>query len=222
MANINNESKIIFYNEKPSDYYQRLNQAVVSLLQPAERMFEIGCADGTLGKVAREINLFNEMYGIEIHAPSAEIAKPWYTRIFVSDIEGFNLSNVPEVDAIICADVLEHLIDPWSLLNRLTQKLHDNGYIILSIPNARHIRVWGGLVFKGRFDYQTSGVLDRGHLRFFTVANLKDLFESNNLYIDQVVCNMAPKRKLFNLLSLGLLKEFFTFQYVFRLRKKTP
>ncbi len=222
MANINNESKITLYEEKSAEYYQRLNQVVVSLLQPAERMFELGCADGILGKVLREKNLFHEMYGIEIHAPSAEIAKPWYNRIFVSDIEGFDLSKVPEVNAILCADVLEHLIDPWSLLNKLTQKLHNNGYIILSIPNARHIRVWGGLVFKGRFDYQTSGVLDKGHLRFFTLANLKELFEKNNLFIDQVVCNMAPKGNLLNLLSLGLLKEFFTFQYVFRLRKKNP
>ncbi|MDI6802579.1 MAG: class I SAM-dependent methyltransferase [Bacteroidota bacterium] len=220
MVNINIKSKINLYEAKSSEYYQRLNPAVVSLLQPEERMLEVGCGDGTLGKISREKNLFREIYGIEIHAPSAKIAKSWSTQIFTSDIEGFDLSKVPEVNAIVCADVLEHLIDPWSLLNKLTQKLHNNGYILLSIPNARHIRVWGGLVFKGRFDYQTSGVLDKGHLRFFTLANLKELFELNNLYIDQVVCNVAPKGKLFNLLSLGLLKEFFTFQYVFRLRRK--
>lgn len=218
---VNITRKFTLYKNKSSEYYQNINQAVVSLLQPAERMFEVGCADGTLGKIMREKNLFREMYGIEIHAPSAEKAKQWYTRIFISDIEEFDLSHVPAVNAIICADVLEHLIDPWSLLSELTQKLQKNGYLILSIPNARHIRVWGGLVFKGRFDYQTSGVLDKGHLRFFTLANLKELFENNNLYIDQVVCNMAPKGKLLNLLSLGLLKEFFTFQYVFRLKRKT-
>lgn len=220
MVNINNESKIALYERKSSDYYQRLNQAVVSLLLPADKMLELGCGDGNLGKISKDKNLFREMYGIEIHAPSAEMAKQWYTQIFTSDIEGFDLSTVPEIDAIICADVLEHLIDPWSVFNKLTQKLHNNGYIILSIPNARHIRVWGGLVFKGRFDYQTSGVLDKGHLRFFTLANLKDLFEQNKLIIDHIVCNMAPKGKLLNQLSLGLLNEFSTFQYVFRLRKK--
>lgn len=208
------------YEEKSTSYYEVFNPVVLSLLQPARRMLEVGCAEGLLAQMAVQWNLFTEMYGIELHPSSAEKAKQWYSAVFTSDIESFDLSQVPKADAIVCADVIEHLVDPWSTFSRFVQKLEDHGYFILSIPNARHVRVWGGLVFKGRFDYHESGVLDKGHLRFFALTNLEELFESNDLYIEKMVCNMAPKGRMINQLSLGLLREFFTFQYVFRLRKK--
>lgn len=183
-------------------------------------MLEVGCAEGLLGQFATENDLFKAMYGIEIHSRSAEKAKYWYVKVYNADIESFDLSKIPVVDAIICADVLEHLFDPWTIFSQLIKKLDQNGYMILSIPNARHVRVWAGLVLRGRFDYHESGVLDKGHLRFFTLSNLKDLFEQNDVYIEDMVWNMAPKGKLFDRISLGLFKEFCTFHYIFRLRKK--
>lgn len=215
---INNYNKL--YELKPSSYYQVVNPKVISLLEPVEKILEVGCAEGFLGQFITQNNLGSEIFGIEIHNQSGEKAKKWYRRIFIGNVESMDLSQVPDVDAIVCADLLEHLIDPWAVFSKLVGKLKSDGYFILSIPNARHIRTWFGLVFHGRFDYQETGLLDRTHLRFFTLANLKELFENNNMYIEKIIWNKAPKGEIANNITLGLLREFLTFQFVFRLRKK--
>ncbi len=218
VGEINNYNNL--YELKPSCYYQVVNPKVISLLEPVEKIIEVGCAEGLLGKYILQNKLCNEIFGIEIHNLAAEKAKKWYQRIFIGNVESMDLSQIPDVDAIVCADLLEHLIDPWVVFSKLVGKLKSDGYFILSIPNARHIRFWFGLVFHGRFDYQETGLLDRAHLRFFTMKNLQELFKNNSMYIEKIIWNKAPKGEIANYITLGLLKEFLTFQFVFRLRKK--
>jgi len=67
---------------------------------------------------------------------------------------------------VMCADVLEHLRDPRPLLTLLPQFLNDTGCVMMSLPNATHLTVVASLM-SGRFPYQTKGLLDTTHLRFF-------------------------------------------------------
>jgi hypothetical protein len=69
-------------------------------------------------------------------------------------------------DVVMCADVLEHLRDPRPLLTLLQQFLKDSGFVLMSLPNASHLSVVASLM-AGRFPYQTKGLLDTTHLRFF-------------------------------------------------------
>ena len=76
--------------------------------------------------------------------------------------------------------------------------------MILSIPNSRHVRVWGGLVFRGRFDYQERGVLDKGHLRFFALSNLREMFAESGLVIEKMIWRQALKGRLLGRISFGI------------------
>jgi len=78
------------------------------------------------------------------------------------------LKNYDEAifDYIVCADVLEHLIDPWAILAELVTFLKLDGRIIISLPNVRRWTVWMPLVIKGKWDYRESVIMDRTHLRF--------------------------------------------------------
>jgi hypothetical protein len=69
-------------------------------------------------------------------------------------------------DVVLCADVLEHLRDPRPLLSLLPSFLNDQGFVLMSLPNASHLTVVASLL-AGRFPYQTKGLLDNTHLRFF-------------------------------------------------------
>lgn len=68
-------------------------------------------------------------------------------------------------DYIILGDVLEHLTDPWKIVNELKQYLKKDGCLISSIPNIMHVSVLRNLVL-GNFTYEDSGILDKTHLRF--------------------------------------------------------
>ncbi len=90
-------------------------------------------------------------------------------------------------DVIIFADVLEHLVDPGSVLTTVRELdlLEDNGSLIVSIPNASHISIVSVLA-AGDFPYRPTGLLDETHLRFFTLRSMRRLLEAHGLGIDEI------------------------------------
>ena len=85
------------------------------------------------------------------------------TDDWAADVEG------QRFDVIILADVLEHLRSPGSVLEhiRTSGMLADDGFLVVSIPNAAHEAVITELL-GGRFNYQADGLLDNTHIRWFT------------------------------------------------------
>ncbi len=121
------------------------------------------------------------------------------------------------------ADVLEHLQDPWAVVRRLQDLLRPGGVLVASIPNIRNYRVLRSLIFRGRFDYVASGILDRTQLRFFTRSSCLELLECGGLMqVDKVLLNPPrPRwhqllRWLSILLTAGWARDFFVTQYLLR------
>ena len=85
-------------------------------------------------------------------------------------------------DCIVAADVLEHTIAPEHLLADIAERLAPGGAILVSVPNFAHwyprVRV-----ATGRFDYDQRGLLDRGHVRFFTRRSFERLIDDANLEV---------------------------------------
>ena len=77
---------------------------------------------------------------------------------------------------IILADVIEHLHNPEETLARLIPYLKKDGSFLCSIPNLMHMSVISPLL-QGRFDYTEAGILDKTHLRFFTLDSIVKLFQ---------------------------------------------
>jgi len=144
-------------------------------------------------------------------------------RFIRCDIEE-NVSSLPFpenfFDVIICADVLEHLIDPWKVVKELKRYLKPEGYFIASIPNIREIKTMITIFLRGSFEYSDGGILDKTHLRFFCKKNMKDLFLEADYKIDKITHNFSFKRNLANKLTLGFLEEFFVVQYLIVAQKE--
>jgi glycosyltransferase involved in cell wall biosynthesis len=83
-------------------------------------------------------------------------------------------------DVIVCADVLEHLRRPEDLLAQLRSVLVSRGAVIASVPNFGH---WysRGRTALGLFDYDQRGILDHGHVRFFTRRSFERLTRNAGL-----------------------------------------
>ena len=149
------------------------------------RVLEIGCACGaTLLKIKSKYKNA-EIYGIELDEHSAKIAK-CFADVRAENIENANLSYEEEFfDYIICADVLEHLYDPSLVLKNLKKYLKKDGQIIASIQNVMHYSVIKDLL-GGNWSYKDSGILDRTHVRFFTINEIANLFHNIEYKINYV------------------------------------
>ena len=210
------------YNEKNEKYYNLIRNDILELVpQETKKILDVGCGTGVTSFAAKQFFGVNEIIGIELFKPAAEIAKKKLDKVITGDIEDIDLS-FPEnyFDCIICADVIEHTRNPWGVLKKLHRYLNDNGVLIASIPNIRHIVPILKIIFN-RFDYQESGVLDKTHLRFFSLYTIKNLFRTTGYRIIQIRTRRSRSWKfnLMNIFSLGLLRPFSISEYIIAVKK---
>src|SRR5829696_4733848 len=157
---------------------------IVSLVPPATRVLEFGCATGYMSQVLKE-RLGCTVVGIEIDRDAASLAERHTERVIVGDAEKIDYAAElagEAFDVVMFADVLEHLKEPADVLRRVRPFIAENGVVIASIPNIAHGSVRLALL-AGEFRYRDWGLLDDTHLRFFTRESIVDLFESAGLVV---------------------------------------
>lgn len=203
------------------EYYRLLRPEIIAMIpQESSSFLDIGCGTGALGSHLKEKGAA-EVCGIELSHTAALEAMKVLDRVIEGDVERIEFPFSPEhFDCIICADVLEHLIDPWSITQKLNTLLKPGGCIVASIPNIGFHRVVRGLI-RGKWRYTDSGVLDRGHLRFFTWQGIRTLFQDSGFTIEKVYrkVDSGLNMKLLNFVLCNKIKEALVIQYIIRARK---
>lgn len=214
-------------NFNPS--YIGLRNDILNLVPDGVRkVLDVGCSTGIIGEQIKRKNPV-EVVGIEANKQMADIAKEKLDRVIIGDIEKINLEEflLPNYfDCIIFADILEHLKNPWHVLKNIITFLNNDGVIIASIPNVRHYTTMISLVVKGFWPYRKRGIHDRTHLRFFTLRNIREMFQEAGIRIVKIERNyrIIEKPHQYNRFSkyfaLPLIKDFITFQYLIVAKKK--
>jgi trans-aconitate methyltransferase len=150
------------------------------------RLLDVGCGSGATGALAKTRWPGLEAIGIEVVPEAAERAAARLDRVIAGSAESldFTAAGLSGIDGVILADVLEHLVDPWSFLERLRAVLAPDAVVIASIPNIANLWLLDELA-AGRFEYQPDGLLDRTHLRFFTRGTIAALFAGAGYTIER-------------------------------------
>jgi SAM-dependent methyltransferase len=200
---------------RPLNYYVQERPEVAALVPPhCRRVLEVGCGEGGLGRLLRQRG--HDVTGLELVPEAAERARDHLNAVVCADVEFDGLPFPPaSFDAILFADVLEHLIDPWRVLREAADLLRPEGVVIASIPNIQNADVIRRLL-SGRFDYRERGILDRGHLRFFTLRTIHHLFKQAGLTIGHVgrIYRRTWWRALLSAATGGWARALFTRQYL--------
>ncbi len=187
------------------EYYMNTRRELVEMIDHPKNssidVLEIGAGLGST--LARVQYLYpNAMvHGLEIVEKVADFASK-YVDMRCCNIETFCFGKDEKYDYVICGDVLEHLVDPYSVVNKIREVLKPGGCIIASIPNILNADVIYELLH-GNFTYQDAGILDRTHLRFFTQNEVVKLFEERGFKITRIIGSSNPAE------STSAHKEFF-------------
>ncbi len=204
------------------EYYSKLRPEMADLLpKEARTVIDIGCGAGRFAASLKSSE--REVWGVEINREEGQKALQLLDRVLIGDIRQV-LTELPNqyFDAIYFNDVLEHMVDPYSLLQDIQAKLSENGVILVSLPNVRYIRNLFQLLVKKDWAYVDHGVLDRTHLRFFTLKSAQEVFKNAGLKVE-TWHGIEPSRKWYlpvlNALTLGYFTDTKYLQYVFRLRR---
>jgi 2-polyprenyl-3-methyl-5-hydroxy-6-metoxy-1,4-benzoquinol methylase len=195
-------------------------------------ILDVGTAMGLIGSISQEAG--HIFYGIEPNVEWAILAEPFYKQIEFSSLEKTKDAYLSNYDIVICADVLEHLVDPERQLARLVRLQKPGSVFIISVPNIANIWIRLQLLL-GKFDYTDRGILDRSHLRFFTQKTFYKMIASAGLDIIASEVTLIPlylalpkleQKKLSKFLYSTLwivtrsFPTLFGYQFIVRAKKK--
>lgn len=172
------------YERVIDDSLQDSLSQIAAVIPADSCVLDLGAASGALGKyLSSQKNCTVD--GVEYDEGRAVAAKRWYRNLKVGDLEALVLvDHFPEngYDFIVCADILEHLRSPGFLLSQFQALLADNGRVLLSVPNIAYAGVISSLML-GEFTYNSAGILDSTHVRFFTKSSLLRTLREHGLHI---------------------------------------
>lgn len=171
---------------------------LLELIQPApRRVLDLGCFCGGTGRWLKRRFPGCHVVGIEMLERAAAMAAEAYDQVLVGTLESLDLAEhgvTPgSFDAIVAADVLEHMFNPWQALLRLRPLLAAGGALYVSLPNVRNLKLLSDLA-RGHFDYAGAGILDVTHVRFFTRKTAVEMLEQTGFVVDDVRIN--PDQRL--------------------------
>src|SRR3954449_12837683 len=204
--------------------YERARPEITVHVPPtARRVLDLGCATGTTG-AALKARQPAEVVGVEREPDYAREAEGRLDRVIVADVEQLDPTGLGRFDALIAADVLEHLVDPWAALRRYAALLEPGGTAVVSLPNVGHWSTYAHLL-RGTWPRRSEGIFDATHLRWFTLRDARELLEQAGLRPPAGVRRgwilqrgsrldaLVPP-----LLRIPGIRTLFTFQYVIAAR----
>jgi 2-polyprenyl-3-methyl-5-hydroxy-6-metoxy-1,4-benzoquinol methylase len=153
------------------------------LVNENTRVLDIGCSSGTLGAVLIAEKKC-EVVGIDLDKGDVQLAKKKLTDAHVGNIEYDDLSHVGKFDFIIFSDVIEHLLNPVSVLMKVKDMLNENGAVLFSIPNMANMST-RLMLLDGHFTYAETGLLDKTHLHFYDRQEIERIFTEAGYQIDE-------------------------------------
>ena len=128
------------------------------------RILDLGCAAGHLAAELRKHG--HTVVGVDVE--EAEGVRERVDEFVRRDLDdGLGDAVRGPFDVVLAADVLEHVREPGQLLADARRVLAPEGVVVACVPNFGH---WYPRmrVASGTFAYERRGILDAGHVRFFT------------------------------------------------------
>ncbi len=198
------------------------------------RVLEIGCGSGT---ISAHLQQFKHCDVVAVEPDPTMYAETRAQGIDVLPLDIEDPGTFAELtvrapfEAIIFADVLEHLRDPGAVLLAARAWLSPGGAVLVSVPNVAHWTIRLRLLL-GQFDYTDGFLMDRTHLRFFTQSSARQLFATTGYFIESERVRWAPfpgdrlwrrapcVRNALNSFLARALPGVYGYQFVFKLTRE--
>jgi len=200
--------------KKAIKYYSEFRNELKSFYPPCDKLLDVGCGRGVF---ARDIkSRYNcTVHGVEFDEASAAECAKHIDKVLIGDITAL-LPELPDryYDIVACNDILEHLYDPYALLQSLRQKIVSGGILVASIPNFLFIGSIIRIIVKRDFRYANEGIMDFTHVRFFTRKSMMRMFDEAGYDVLSIGGINGSNNFLWRLFNFFTFKYFDDFSYL--------
>lgn len=205
-------------------YADRVRQIILQLIPEDGRIIgSVGCGyAATEGELVKQGRI---VHGVDINAEAVEVAKSRITSARVVKPDEECPFEPGQLDGLILADVLEHMPQAWLTLTRYARCVRPGGWVIISVPNMRSIKVVFEFALLGDWPEEKAGIYDSTHVQVMSRKRLRRWCRSAGLEpeIEAGTFLLLGYKQLLlrglNALSFGLLQDWFTLQLLVRCRR---
>lgn len=204
-------------SKREQNYFTEPRPEMIQFVpEDATTILDVGCGEGFFGYELRK-RISAEIWGVELDGAAAESARKRLDKVLIGDISTV-IDRLPDnyFDCVIFNDILEHLVDPFTILVEIRKKLASAGLVVSSIPNVRYFDHVRRFLLKKEWRYEDSGILDQTHLRFFTKKSIVDMFQAAGYKMEKI-CGINPTKsrnyRIFNFILLGSISDMKYLQF---------
>ena len=151
----------------------------------ARTVLDLGCGNGALTSAFDHAGF--EMTGMDMSETGIAIASRTFPTIsFQHSDLATPISDAlrHRFDAVIAVEVIEHLLLPRLLLERVKEALRPGGVFILTTPYHGYLKNLA-LALTNKFDNHWHPLRDYGHVKFFSRATLSQLFAEQDFHVER-------------------------------------
>jgi len=155
-----------------SQYWEDQKRSIIQILKKTPKsILDVGCRTGDFllhfdDAILRE--------GVEISNYCTEIANKRGLKIYNKNLESINFNK--KYDLVSAYNILEHLIDPLSFLDKLSSIINKNGLLVILIPTHESLRE----KLLMRFHKRWHMYVPPEHLNFFSTRFLDSYLHKYN------------------------------------------
>ena len=174
------------FKEEPDSSHDVIVR-MLSDVTAGKKVLDLGCSSGLLSERLRALGHY--VVGVDmIEHPGV---RDRVDDFVLADLEAGLPDLVGEFDLVLAADVIEHVRQPVALLEQMSRVVGPGGRLIVSTPNFGH---WYPRlrVMSGTFDYDRRGILDDGHIRFFSRRGFLRTVRSAQLAVETLEYTGLP------------------------------
>ena len=214
-----------YYSEDKSDYIEgqenerdwwflnyssRLNK-IKNLMGGTGRILDIGSGPGLFLQAAMQSGW--KALGIEPNNLAADHARSLGCEVIESFLDDIEINKIGKFNAIHCSEVLEHLVDPISVVKKMKDFLEKDGLVYCLVPNDFN-KIQS--IITEKMKYKKWWVSTPHHINYFKHETLINLFTKIGFKIIHVSSTFPID--LFLLMNLNYIENKEIGKYCHNLR----
>lgn len=187
------ESEYSFETGAEDRSHKYLGPAIVTVLKNAGldenktvSVLDLGCGNGSMLKKLAATFPAYKFVGVD-PSPSAQMHHKVeeVTNLKFIEWSDFKTSCETRFDIILSVEVIEHVYLPRDYVKLIGKHLNSAGYVIVTTPYHGYIKNLV-LALTGKLDAHFTALWDYGHIKFWSIRTLKQLFLEFNFTAHRV------------------------------------